>query len=138
MKRSALLLGGLLLAAASTANAQLTMQMSNGWTFSFAGNVNIFAQYQSQEDGGTTALPRRPGRRGKARASTTAPACCPAFATFEAKGKEGNTDLGVHFGFAPASAVRWPGLQRHCFGAQIDMRQVFLTVGGGWGYDHRR
>ena len=25
----------------------------------------------------------------------------PAFATFEAKGKEGNTDLGVHFGFAP-------------------------------------
>ena len=46
MKRSALLLGGLLLAAASTANAQLTMQMSNGWTFSFAGNVNIFAQYQ--------------------------------------------------------------------------------------------
>ncbi len=31
----------------------------------------------------------------------------PAFATFDAKGKEGNTDLGVHFGFAPASAVRW-------------------------------
>ena len=25
----------------------------------------------------------------------------PAFAVFDAKGKEGNTDLGVHFGFAP-------------------------------------
>ena len=65
MKRSALLLGGLLLAAASTANAQLTMQMSNGWTFSFAGNVNIFAQYQSQEDGGTTGFPGNPDRRGR-------------------------------------------------------------------------
>src|SRR3712207_7400281 len=24
-------------------------------------------------------------------------------------------------------------LFRSCFGAQIDMRQVYLTVGGGWG-----
>ncbi len=59
MKRSALLLGGLLLAAASTANAQLTMQMSNGWTFSFAGNVNIFAQYQSQKMA-AQPIPREP------------------------------------------------------------------------------
>ena len=55
----------------------------------------------------------------------------PAFATFEAKGKEGNTDLGVHFGFAPE--VQCGGGIHDCFGAQIDMRQVFLTVGGGWG-----
>ena len=47
MKRSALLFGALLFGAASGANAQaLTMQMSNGWTFGFAGNVNIFAMYQ--------------------------------------------------------------------------------------------
>jgi hypothetical protein len=59
MKRSALLLGGLLLAAASTANAQLTMQMSNGWTFSFAGNVNIFAQYQHQKMA-AQPVPREP------------------------------------------------------------------------------
>ena len=40
MKRSALLFGALMLGAASAANAQgLTMQMSNGWNFSFAGNV---------------------------------------------------------------------------------------------------
>jgi len=44
MKRSALLFGALMVGAASGANAQaLTMQMSNGWTFGFAGNVNIFA-----------------------------------------------------------------------------------------------
>jgi hypothetical protein len=55
----------------------------------------------------------------------------PAFAVFDAKGKEGNTDLGVHFGFAPQIQC---GSQAHdCFGAQIDMRQVYLTVGGTWG-----
>ena len=130
MKRSALLLGGLLLAAASTANAQLTMQMSNGWTFSFAGNVNIFAQYQSQEDGGTTGSPGTlTGVGGQGFYYGTG--LLPAFATFEAKGKEGNTDLGVHFGFAPE--VQCGGGIHDCFGAQIDMRQVFLTVGGTWG-----
>jgi hypothetical protein len=130
MKRSALLLGGLLLAAASTANAQLTMQMSNGWTFSFAGNVNIFAQYQSQTDGGTTNSPGTlTGVGGQGFYYGTG--LLPAFATFEAKGKEGNTDLGVHFGFAPE--VQCGGGIHDCFGAQIDMRQVFLTVGGGWG-----
>ena len=56
----------------------------------------------------------------------------PAFAVFDAKGKEGNTDLGVHFGFAPQISTAAPA-SHDCFGAQIDMRQVFLTVGGGWG-----
>jgi len=38
------------------------------------------------------------------------------------------SDLGVHFGFAPQINC---GTGVHdCFGAQIDMRQVFLTVGG--------
>ncbi len=55
----------------------------------------------------------------------------PAFAVFDAKGKEGSTDLSVHFGFAPQIHC---GTGVHdCFGAQIDMRQVFLTVGGAWG-----
>ena len=55
----------------------------------------------------------------------------PAFAVFDAKGKEGETDLGVHFGFAPQ--IQCGGQAHDCFGAQIDMRQVFLTVGGTWG-----
>src|SRR6185312_213175 len=55
----------------------------------------------------------------------------PAFAVFDAKGKEGNTDLGVHFGFA--SNVQCATGVNDCFGAQIDMRQVYLTVGGTWG-----
>jgi hypothetical protein len=143
MKRSALLFGALLLGAASAANAQgLTMQMSNGWTFSFAGNVNIFAQYQSQSSSGTTPtgglLLVGPGKNHGFYYGT---GLLPAFATFAATGKEGNTDLGVHFGFAPE--VQCGGNQHDCFGtggagntsvgAQIDMRQVFLTVGGSWG-----
>jgi len=56
----------------------------------------------------------------------------PAFATFDAKGKEGGLNLGVHFGFAPQNKNAGvndnfgKGTQA---GAQIDMRQVYLTIG---------
>ncbi len=134
MKRSALLFGALCLGVASAANAQgLTMQMSNGWNFSFAGNVNIFAQYQSQSSSGNTptggvAVLVGPGKN---QAFYYGTGLLPAFATFTASGKEGNTDLGAHFGFAPE--VQCGGGNHDCFGAQIDMRQVYLTVGGSWG-----
>jgi hypothetical protein len=135
MKRSALLFGALMLGAASGANAQaLTMQMSNGWTFGFAGNVNIFAQYQSVSSsndatGAGTAFGLVGG--GPQKGFYYGTGLLPAFATFTAKGKEGNTDLGVQFGFAPQ--VQCGGGAHDCFGAQIDMRQVFMTVGGTWG-----
>jgi hypothetical protein len=45
MKRVALLCVGLAVGAASVAEAQLTMQMTNGWSFTFSGNVNAFAIY---------------------------------------------------------------------------------------------
>jgi Gram-negative porin len=133
MKRSALLLASLALATAGTANAQLTMQMSNGWSFSFSGNVNAFLDYEKvstdgQVSNGANLVPDGANAFKQTRIQT---GLLPAFAVFDAKGKEGNTDLGVHFGFAPqincASGVH------DCFGAQIDMRQVFLTVGGSWG-----
>jgi hypothetical protein len=131
MKRVALLCMGLVLGAASVAEAQLTMQMSNGWSFTFAGNVNAFLTYEAfGDDGGTTSpVAMVPGAgENEARIRT---GLLPAFAVFDAKGKEGNTDLGVHFGFAPQINC---GTGVHdCFGAQIDMRQVFLTVGGEWG-----
>ena len=132
MKRSALLLAGLALAFAGTANAQLTMQMSNGWSFSFAGNVNAFWIYSNSKACGGT--PNTCVTSGKDIGIGTG--LLPAFATFEAKGKEGNTDLGVHFGFAPQ--VEFGGHNASFFGtdaagAQIDMRQVYLTAGGSWG-----
>jgi hypothetical protein len=148
MKRVALLCMGLVLGAATAAEAQLTMQMSNGWSFTFAGNVNAFALYDDVSDGGvdpavTPGVIVGPGDAlGGKGAFGIRTGLLPAFAVFDAKGKEGETDLGVHFGFAPQIQCAYSsegqggsvgGLGHDCFGAQIDMRQVFLTVGGTWG-----
>jgi hypothetical protein len=143
MKRVALLCLGLAFGAATAAEAQLTMQMSNGWSFTFAGNVNAFAVYDDVSDGS----PNTPGQlvgQGDALGGKGAfgirTGLLPAFAVFDAKGKEGETDLSVHFGFAPQVQCGYgdgsnsvAGQGHDCFGAQIDMRQVFLTVGGSWG-----
>jgi len=138
MKRVALLCLGLAVGAASVAEAQLTMQMSNGWSFTFGGNVNAFLVYDDVSGGGTDFF----GGKGATGIRT---GLLPAFAVLDAKGKEGNTDLGVHFGFAPqiqcgydtdragTSGSSVNGQGHDCFGAQIDMRQVYLTVGGAWG-----
>src|SRR5438445_13530939 len=130
MKRLTLLLLGLTLGVSATAGAQgLTMQMSNGWSFAFSGNVNVF---WSVTKGNTAA--------GDQTNSNIRTGLLPAFATFEAKGKEAGLNLGVHFGFAPqiqntgGCHDNFPGVV--CLptastqaGAQIDMRQVYLTIG---------
>jgi len=114
MKRLTLLLLGLALGVTTTAKAQgLTMQMSNGWSFSFSGNVNAFWVFSSDST--------KAGKNSSVRTGLL-----PAFATFDAKGKEGGMNLGVHFGFAPQ--INNAGVHDQ-FGAQIDMRQVYLTVG---------
>jgi hypothetical protein len=133
MKRIGLVCLGLALGAANTVHAQgLTMQMSNGWSFTFSGNVNTFIYYEKSKTGGTTSTPGGITPAGGAvNVTRLTVGLLPAFAVFDAKGKEGNTDLGVHFGFAPN--VQCGTGVHDCFGAQIDMRQVFLTVGGTWG-----
>jgi hypothetical protein len=115
MKRLTLLLLGLALGVNTTARAQgLTMQMSNGWSFSFSGNVNVFWSFTKVNNSGPANSNVRTG-------------LLPAFATFDARGKEGGLNLGVHFGFAPQ--IQNFGNVHDQFGAQIDMRQVYLTVG---------
>ena len=130
MKRIGLVMAAAALLAVNTADAQLSMQMGNGWSATFAGNVNAFWVYSSTTatTGGTDF------NAGKTNGIGTG--LLPAFFTFDAKGKEGNTDLGVHFGFAPQvssgnNVASFFGNQ--AAGAQIDMRQVFATVGGTWG-----
>ncbi len=141
MKRIAVLCAAFTLAFAGSVRAQgLTMQMSNGWTFTFAGNVNVFWVYEKQTDaaqlitpGGILSVPASgEGRQG----STVRTGLLPTFAIFEAAGREGETDLKVHFGFAPQ--IQTPGAHDNFgngtqAGAQIDMRQVYMTVGGEWG-----
>src|SRR5881296_3737489 len=115
MKRLTLLLVAVALLWPAAANAQLTMQMSNGWSFTFAGNVNVFWVFTKEN---TTA--------GDAANSSVRTGLLPAFATFEARGKEAGMNLAVHFGFAPQ--INNAGVHDQ-FGAQIDMRQVYLTIG---------
>jgi hypothetical protein len=110
------------------------MQMSNGWSFTFAGNVNSFIYYTKDSEDGTTDTPGGlvgPAVDGVTNLTRITVGLLPAFAVFDAKGKEGETDLGVHFGFAPS--VQCGVGVNDCFGTTIDMRQVFLTVGGTWG-----
>src|SRR5216684_901651 len=120
MKRLTLLLLGLALGVSATAGAQgLTMQMSNGWSFSFSGNVNAFWVYTKINNSGPANSSIRTG-------------LLPTFATFEAKGKEAGMNLGIHFGFAPQ--IQNAGVHDNFgngtqAGAQIDIRQVYLTVG---------
>src|SRR6266705_6885030 len=94
MKRLALLLVAVALLLPAAANAQLTMQMSNGWSFSFAGNVNAFWVFTKRNSSGPVATQ-------KEAASSVRTGLLPSFATFEAKGKEAGMNLAVHFGFAP-------------------------------------
>src|SRR6476660_10108425 len=132
MKKVALLCLGLALGVANAAEAQLTMQMSNGWSFTFAGNVNAFYIYQN----GKSFDPVSGNFVTTSKDLSVGTGLLPAFAVFDAKGKEENVDLGVHFGFAPQVETGC-----HCSsffgtqaaGAQIDMRQVYLTAGGTWG-----
>jgi hypothetical protein len=128
-------LGALLFVAlglAGSARAQgLTMQMSNGWSFSFAGNVNAFLAYQHLDSTGAVGSPGTAVGTVPTGTSRIRTGLLPAFATFDAKGKEGNINLGVHFGFAPE--IQCAGGVHDCAGAQMDMRQVFLTIGGPWG-----
>src|SRR6266540_2022457 len=86
MKRLSLLLFAAALVVPRMAQAQgLTMQMGNGWKFTFAGNVNVFWVFTSDENGPSNSSVRT--------------GLLPAFATFAATGKEGSLDLGVHVGF---------------------------------------
>lgn len=131
MKRFVRVLAPLvLLLAADSAHAQLTMQMTNGWSFTFSGNAHAFLTYEKESEDGKTTTPF--GVVGSSANQTRIQTgLLPAFAVFEAKGKEGNTDLAVHFGFAPE--IQCGRGVHDCFGAQIDMRQVYLTAGGSWG-----
>lgn len=123
-----------------TAHAQLTMQMGNGWSLSFSGNVNAF-EVETFSSGAPAGVTYGQVASGEGTTNRLRTGLLPAFAVFDVKGKEGPLDLGVHFGFAPQinnggegpAVSGTTGTTHDQFGAQIDMRQVYLTVGGSWG-----
>jgi hypothetical protein len=118
-----------------TAHAQLTMQMGNGWSLSFSGNVNAF-EVETFSSGAPAAVTYGAVASAEGTTNRIRTGLLPAFAVFDVKGKEGPLDLGVHFGFAPQiqnGGGATAGTTHDQFGAQIDMRQVYLTLGGTWG-----
>jgi len=86
MKRFSSVLGALLLLlAADTSYAQLVMQMSNGWSFTFSGNAHAFLTYEKENTDGNTVAPF--GVVGSSADQTRIQTgLLPAFAVFDAKG----------------------------------------------------
>ena len=126
----------LLAGTVERADAQVTVQADDGWSFTFTGNVNAFWVFESQSEDGEVGTPGTLVGNADAQGSAIRTGLLPAFAQFEAAGTEGDTDLMVHFGFAPQ--IQTPGGHDNFdpsghAGAQIDMREVYLTVGGDWG-----
>jgi len=118
---------------ASPAHAQLNMQMGNGWSMAFSGNVNGFLTYESTDKNG--AIPDPNGLVGVGTKNfAIRTGLLPSFAVFSIKGRDNGHDLGATFGFAPEiqcgpSSPNYTN-RANCQGAQLDMRQVFMTVGG--------
>jgi len=123
-----------LIFSAAPAAAQLDMQLGNGWNLSFSGNVNAFLVYETTDGGGTVSNPLGLVTAGETRSFNIRTGLLPAFAVFSLKGHEAGRDLGVTFGFAPeiqcGPSSNAYANRANCQGSQIDMRQVFLTVGG--------
>jgi len=142
MKRFAVLgLTALLVLAgtARTARAQLIMQMTNGWNFTFSGNVNAFYVEQwGNAKAGDASINGGLVSQGQGTNANIRTGLLPATVAFDAKGKEGDVLIDVHFGFYPE--IQNGGCGAGCvgnahdqFGAQIDMRQVYLTFSSSWG-----
>jgi hypothetical protein len=122
----------------NTARAQLVMQMGNNWNLELSGNVNAFYVEQWGPTAGA-AVNGSAVANGAGLSANIRTGLLPADINFAAKGHEGNLDIGVFFGFYP-QVQNGPGVDggvgngHDQFGAQIDMRQVFLTVGNAsWG-----
>lgn len=134
MKRriAAVAVAGALAALPARVAAQVTFETEDGWRFTFAGNVSAFYIFEQEAAGGAVTTPGALvgiGRQG----SSIRSGYLPAFAVFDAKRTEGETRLGVHFGFAPQVQTTGGHDDSTGAGARIDMRQVYLTVGGRWG-----
>ena len=132
MRRTVLLTALLAAGVGGRSSAQLSVETKEGWTFTFAGNVNAFYVFEREARGGQVATPGAVvgiGRQGSAVRS----GYLPAFAVFGARRVEGTTTVGVHFGLAPQIQTTGGQDDSAGLGGRIDMRQVYLSAEGPWG-----
>jgi hypothetical protein len=114
--------------------AQAPAQVGEGWTITFAGNVNVFTVFTN----GRVVVPGPiDGGRVPAELITRIrTGLLPSIAVVDVKTHEGTVDLGAHFGIGVqiSNANIHDNLDQGTqAGARIDMRQAYLTIGGGWG-----
>ena len=114
--------------------AQAPVQVGEGWTITFAGNVNVF--YRLHQRARRRAGPdRRRTRAGGAHHPHPhrPPALDRGGGREDARGHGGpgaHFRIGVQISNASVHDNLDDGTQA---GARIDMRQAYLTIGGGWG-----
>ena len=115
-------------------HAQAPVQVAEGWSITFAGNVNVFTVFTN----GRTIVPGAidGGRVPVELITRIRTGLLPSIAVVDVKTHEGTVDLGAHFGIGVqiGNASVHDNLDNGTqAGAQIDMRQAYLTIGGGWG-----
>ncbi len=114
--------------------AQAPVQVGEGWTITFAGNVNAFTVFTNGR--AIVPGPIDGGRVPVELITRIRTGLLPSIAVVDVKTHEGTVDLGAHFGIgvqinnASVHDNLDSGTQA---GARIDMRQAYLTIGGGWG-----
>lgn len=114
--------------------AQLSMQVGEGWTVTFAGNVNAFAVFTNGRVISPGAIDG--GRVPSELITRIRTGLLPAIAVIDVKTHEGSVDLGAHFGIGVQinNASIHDNLDNTAqAGGRIDMRQAYLTIGGNWG-----
>jgi hypothetical protein len=121
-------------AGVSGAAAQSTVQVAEGWTISFAGNVNVFTVFTNGRE--IVPGPIDGGRVPAELITRVRTGLLPSIAVVDVKTHEGTVDLGAHFGVGVQinNASEHDNLDNGTqAGARIDMRQAYLTIGGAWG-----
>ena len=132
--RAAALALALLAGAAGRAGAQATVRAGDGWSVTFAGNVNVFTIFTNGRQ--VVPGPIDGGRVPAELITRIRTGLLPSIAVVDVKTHEGTVDLGAHFGIgvqisnANVHDNLDDGTQA---GARIDMRQAYLTIGAGWG-----
>jgi predicted porin len=124
----------LMVGAAAGASAQGPVEVSEGWSITFAGNVNVFTVFTNGR--AMVPGPIDGGRVPVELITRIRTGLLPSIAVVDVKTHEGTVDLGAHFGVGVqiSNASIHDNLDNGTqAGARIDMRQAYLTIGGTWG-----
>jgi hypothetical protein len=122
------------------AQAKVAVGTSNGWEFSTDGFINAFAVVEDADEtvnGGDAAIATHSGDLmnavGNEKSFRVRTGLLPGLIAFNVKAPTTNgIDVAARVGFYPQ--IQDPDQKRStAFGAQIDLREAFMTADGGFG-----